>query len=142
MTRVDFHFNTPDKLSYACRLVRKVVRSGHRVVVWSAEAGDLDAFDRALWAFSPTEFVPHVHCDDPLASRTPVLLAQADIEPAHHEVMVNLGQQTPPLFGRFERLIELVATDENDRAAARERWRFYRDRGYPMTRHDLAHGRE
>ena len=32
MTDVAFHFNAPDKLAYACRLLRKAVGSGSRVV--------------------------------------------------------------------------------------------------------------
>lgn len=141
MTRVDFHFNTPDKIAYACRLVRKAVRSGRRVVVWSGERDILERFDAQLWAFSPTDFLPHVWCSDPLAAETPVLIASGDTEPEHHDVLVNLGTDTPPLFGRFDRLVELVATDEVDRVAARERWRFYRERGYPMTQHDLSASR-
>lgn len=141
MTHVDFHFNTPDKLDYACRLVRKIFNSGRRIVVWSGDSTTLEQFDERLWHFSATDFIPHVACDDPLAPVTPVLLASADAQPAHHDVMVNLGSGTPPLFGRFDRLVELVGTDEADRVAARERWRFYRDRGYPMTTHDLSDAR-
>ena len=33
MTRVDFHFNAPDKLHYCSRLLRKVLRTGQRAVV-------------------------------------------------------------------------------------------------------------
>jgi len=53
-------------------------------------------------------------------------------------VIVNLGDRTPPNFSRFDRLIELVSGDEADRAHARERFRFYRDRGYPMQTHDRS----
>ena len=31
MTEIAFHFNAPDKLAYACRLLRKAVASGARV---------------------------------------------------------------------------------------------------------------
>ena len=141
MTRVDFHFNAPDKLQYACRLVRKIVRSAHRAVVFSSEADALARFDELLWTFSRGDFIPHVDCADPLAPVTPVLLAAGDDEPLHHDVVVNIGTGQPPWFGRFDRLVEVVGADEHDRGAARERWRFYRDRGYPMTRHDLSGGR-
>ena len=30
MTEVQFHFNVPDRLVYACRLLRKALRSGAR----------------------------------------------------------------------------------------------------------------
>jgi DNA polymerase-3 subunit chi len=34
--------------------------------------------------------------------------------------------------------MEVVGADANERARGRERWRFYRDRGYPLEKHDLA----
>ncbi len=139
MTRVDFHFNVPDRIAYGCRLVRKIVRAGQQVVVWSDDANGLSSFDRALWTFAPLEFIPHVAAGDALAPDTPVLLACDDAPPTpHHDVLVNLGERTPPFFSRFERLIEVVSADDRVRALARERWRFSRDRGYPIDTHDLS----
>ena len=40
--------------------------------------------------------------------------------------------------GSFERLLEVVGREDADRQAARERYRFYRERGYRMADHDLA----
>ena len=35
-------------------------------------------------------------------------------------------------------MIEVVAADDADLEAGRGRWKFYKDRGYPLKRHDLA----
>jgi len=137
MTRVDFHFNAPDKLHYASRLVRKIYRGGKRVVV-HGEPVAIAEFDRLLWTFSALDFIPHVGAGDPLAPHTPVLLCSETCETPHVEVLVNLAQSTPAFFGRFERLVEVVGGDEADRARARERWRFYKDRGYAVHSFDLA----
>ena len=137
MTRVDFHFNAPDKLLYGCRLVRKAHRSGSRVLVWCEDAVRLKRFDELLWTFSDQDFIPHVAASDPLANETPFLLAAQAFESPHHEVIVNLGQQTPPQFSRYDRLIEIVSADPDDRQIARERWRFYKDRGYPLNTYDI-----
>ena len=58
MTEIAFHVNVPDRLAYACRLLRKAVRQGARVAV-TAPPATLRGLDRALWTFEPTEFVPH-----------------------------------------------------------------------------------
>jgi DNA polymerase-3 subunit chi len=138
MTRVDFHFNAPDKLHYGCRLLRKIHRGGGRAVVWCEDAVELARFDELLWTFSDQDFIPHVAASDPLAADTPFLLAAENFESPHHQVLVNLGQQTPPGFSRFERLIEIVSAEPTDRQVARERWRYYKDRGYPMNTFDIA----
>ncbi len=134
MTRVDFHSKVPDKLAYACRLVRKARAGKMQVVVFLQDAAQLQAFDDALWSFSAQDFLPHVRATDALAAQTPVILTD-DAEQAlpHHQILINLSTQTPSHFARFERLFEIVANEENDLAAGRERYRLYQQRGYPLT---------
>jgi len=40
-------------------------------------------------------------------------------------------------FSRFDRVVEPVDADQAARAASRERFKFYRDRGYQPTAHKL-----
>lgn len=142
MTRIDFHFNATDKVAYACRLARKARAAGSLLVFYSSDAALLAALDRDLWTFSALDFLPHVFAGDPLAAVTPILLANAAQGESptlpHHDVLVNLDSSQPAFFSRFERLIEVVEANEEDRVAGRVRWRFYKDRGYALTRHDLA----
>ena len=138
MTRVDFHFNVPDKIDYGCRLVRKIRKAGQQVVVYCDDDARLRQFDAALWSFAPLEFIPHLRASDPLAARTPVLLADTAVELPHHEVLVNLGAGLPQFFTRFERLVELVSIEPEDRAQARQRFRYYKDRGYALESHEVG----
>jgi len=140
MTDVEFHFNAPEKVGYACRLLRKAVAKGARVAV-TGEAQTLKDLDVALWTFSPLEFVPHCHQEAASAAvlaASPVVLAASAVAAPHHQVLVNLGEPVPEGFERFERLIEVVTQDEEDRQQARRRWKHYADRGYAITRRDLA----
>ena len=140
MTEVAFHFNAPDRLGYACRLLRKAVANGAKVVV-TAEADLLRELDVALWTFSSLEFIAHCHMqagDACTRARSPVVLAPAPGTAAHQQVLVNLGNAVPEGFERFERLIEVVTAADEDRQQARGRWKYYADRGYAITRHDLA----
>ncbi|MFM0050862.1 DNA polymerase III subunit chi [Caballeronia grimmiae] len=134
MTRIDFHTNVGDPLAYACRLARKAYASGRALVVL-AEPQRLAAFDEQLWTFAPLEFVPHCMAKSPLAEETPVVLASDLNDVPHHQVLVNLGAPVPAQFARFERLIEIVGNEGDELAAGRERFRFYRDRGYAIETH-------
>ncbi len=138
MTGIEFHFNAPGKLGYACRLLRKAAGKGAKVVV----TGNDDALvelDALLWTFSPLDFVAHCRAGAPAAmlQASPILLARSLGEVPHHDVLVNLGDSVPEGFERFERLIEVVAQDEADRAGARQRWKHYASRGYGLQRKDL-----
>ncbi|MEK9802900.1 MAG: DNA polymerase III subunit chi [Curvibacter sp.] len=43
----------------------------------------------------------------------------------------------PDGFEQYERVIEVVSLDEDDRLQARARWKQYTARGYTIQRHDL-----
>ncbi|CAN5373618.1 DNA polymerase III subunit chi [soil metagenome] len=134
MTRIDFYSNVPDKINYACRLVRKACAANCRVVLLSKDTAELTQLDEALWTFSQADFLPHVIAGDVLAERTPIVLSADDaIEFPHHQILINLSDRTPDHFARFERLIEVVSADDADKSAGRERYRFYQQRGYALT---------
>ena len=138
MTDIEFHVNVPDKLHYSCRLLRKAYRSGAKAVV-TAEPELLRRLDQLLWSYSATGFLPHCRSDAPAqtTAATPIWLAdQLDACPPGR-VLINLGQQVPGDFERFERFIEVASSEEGDRLAARDRWKYYRDRGYLLKRHEL-----
>jgi DNA polymerase-3 subunit chi len=114
--------------------VRKARAADMKVVVHLEDGRQLHAFDEALWTFSEQDFLPHVQAGDALAAQTPVILSQDANDPLpHHQVLINLSQRTPEHFARFERLFEILSTDESDLAAGRERYKQYQQRGYPLT---------
>jgi DNA polymerase III subunit chi len=142
MTDVDFHFNAPDRLAYACRLLRKAMRKGSCVAV-TGPAGTLDTVDRLLWTFEDTEFVPHLRLRrgavaPPRLQRTPVWLVDEAAQAVHLPVLVNLGDEPVGGFETFARLIEIVDQDAPAREAARARWRHYQSRGYKLTGHEVS----
>ena len=139
MTQIAFHFNVPDKMAYACRLVRKVTALGSRLVV-SADPHDLDPLNQTLWTFSAHDFLPHCLASDSPSMRkhSAVILATSLSDLPHHPVLVNLARLVPDGFEAFERVIELVSKDDADREPARVRWKYYTERGFDILRHDLA----
>lgn len=141
MTQIDFYTNVADKAHTACRIAAKGYSLGHRILVFCPDAQSAQAVDRLLWTTPPTGFVPHCSPADPLAPLTPIIIGYRDDEPVHDEVLLNLRAEWPAFFGRFQRLIEIVSLDDEDRAAARSRYKFYRDRGYEIRTHDLAQSR-
>ena len=137
MTRIDFYTNAADKLATACRIVAKGYQLRHRIVVACPDPETAQRIDRMLWTSPATAFIPHCAATDALAPLTPVVIDYRGDETVHDQVLVNLKPEWPPLFTRFERLIEIVTAEDEDRALARGRYKFYRDRGYEIRTHDL-----
>ncbi len=136
MTRIDFHSNIGDRIAYACRLARKAHAADNRIILLTADDEQRDALDQALWIFSAPDFLPHVTSDDPLAAQTPIVLAPHDADDLpHHQLLINLSSHAAAQFARFERVIEIVGRADGDVASGRERWTFYKDRGYLLQHH-------
>ncbi len=138
MTEVAFHFNAPDRVAYACRFLRKAVGLGARVLVTGSPV-TLSQLDAALWSLSPIDFIPHCSLADDarLVAASPVVLSDSIQSSAHRQVLLNLADLVPEGFEEFARVIEIVGSDDAGRQLARHRWKFYTDRGYSITRHDL-----
>lgn len=137
MTEVAFHFNMPDKTLYLCRLLRKAAAQRARVAIIGPQAA-LRELDEALWSFSQTDFVPHcsIGSDATVRDASPIVLGGEPAQAAHHEVLLNLDAQVPSGFERFSRVIEVVGLSEQELADSRIRWKYYKQRGYPLIRHD------
>jgi DNA polymerase-3 subunit chi len=138
MTRIDFYFEAEDKLQVACRLSAKAAKQKLRVLIYASDEMQAQNIDKLLWTWQPAGFLPHCMTRSPLAAHTPVLITHDPEDTPHDEVLLNLHSAWPPAFSRFQRLVEIVGRDNEDREAARERFRFYRDRGYAIANHDLS----
>lgn len=138
MTRVDFHFNVPDRLMYACRLLRKAYHQGAKLVV-TGDSAMLQQLDQTLWTFEQLEFLPHCGANSSreILERTAIVLAIDVRTPPQPDVLINLGTGVPDGFERYQRLIEIVGRAEQDRLPARERWKHYSSRGYPIQKHEV-----
>lgn len=138
MTEVAFHFNAPDKLGYACRLLRKAYLRDTRLLVL-VDPADRAALDAALWTMAPGAFIPHATDSDPahVWSRSPIQLASHLPPQAEASVLVNLLNEVPVGFDAYARVIEVVTGHDVDRQHARERWKYYKANGIEPQRHDL-----
>lgn len=160
MTKIDFYItniNTlDDYFNFACRLTEKAFRKQCDVYLHTASEAHMAALDELLWTFRPNSFLPHIsesnteknaetntsneynEKNQRMASGTGEILVACSGDPReHHDVLVNLTEQTPECFSRFTRVAEVVMGNDQAKAKSRERYKYYRDRGYPLEVHNL-----
>jgi DNA polymerase-3 subunit chi len=136
MTRVEFFFNVEDKMQKVAELSERAVGKGRRLHVFTPDESVSERLNRLLWTQPALSFLPHCAADDKLAEVTPVIIdSKGEVLP-HDDILINLQTDYPPFFSRFRRLIEIVGHDEADKVEARNRFRFYRDRGYEIRTFD------
>jgi DNA polymerase-3 subunit chi len=138
MTKVDFYTGSQDKLRTACQLSHKAMQGGVRAVISTPDAATADALDKLLWHYPATAFIPHSRGDAGASEQMPVVLSHGGDKFPHHELLISLHDECMPFFSRFERVIEIIGGDAEDSRMGRERFKFYRDRGYELRHIDLS----
>ena len=141
-TRVDFAFGEPHRLRTACQVVRKHYLAGRKLIIYHSDKRALARFDRLLWGFEPDAFIPHVSVQHPLAAQTPILLTDTapqplTVNPAEPIWLLNLDNQCPSTAAQFQRILEIVSDQEQDKQSARQRWRQYQQWQFDVRAHQL-----
>lgn len=144
MTKIDFYILPGDsedaRLATACRIADKAVQRDRHVFICPASPSEAKKLDDLLWTFSQGSFVPHA-----LVSETS---DAAPVEPVQigdgagplgerWDLLINLSSEVPDFFSRFTEVAEVVDAQAERRNLGRERYRFYRDRGYPLNTHQV-----
>lgn len=133
MTQIDCYHDQPDRLQQALRLALLAWERRKPITFYIPDSTRAATFDKALWTQDPQSFVPHCNANSAVADRTLIIITDHPDTVPQDELLVNLGDDVPPGFARFQRLFEIVSQNDADKAAARTRMAFYKDRGYPIT---------
>ncbi len=139
MTRVDFYLLEDVSIiaaaRFACRLAQKAVVAGQRVYVHANSEAHAQEIDALMWDYPRQQFLGHEMMNsDNAKPLTPVLIGWGE-EPIGDEVLVNLADQVPKFIGRFDRVAEIIVGER--KTVGRERYKFYRDCGYPLHHHEM-----
>jgi DNA polymerase-3 subunit chi len=145
VTQVDFYVlngnSDSEWFRLASRIAEKAMSLGQRVFINTENEDHARRLDEILWTFSQGSFVPHRIVDANTADTPPEpVLIGAGIEPKQQpwQVLINLSATVPEYFSRFERVAEVIDADDSRRASGRERFRFYRERGYELNTHNIS----
>lgn len=140
MTKVDFYIldsaQPLDALHYCCRLAEKALKKGLGIYIHCRSADQSTELDDLLWSFSAESFVPHTLKSAQAAGR--VVIGSDAVAPEAAELLINLAPEIPDFFSRFQRVGEIVCQEESWLLPSRNRYRFYKDRGYPLKTHKIS----
>jgi DNA polymerase-3 subunit chi len=140
MTEISFLHGVHDRLQAVAAWLGQAGSEGRKILVYAPQGDQRDQLDRLLWTLPATGFVPHCMDGNKLSAETPIVLAAQLDNPLHDGCLLNLSDEVPPGFSRFQQLIEIVSVNDADRLPGRERFRFYKERGYPLEARDISQG--
>jgi DNA polymerase-3 subunit chi len=145
VTHVDFYIlggeSEDVRLKFACKVADQAMQQSRHVFVNATSDTEARQLDELLWTFIQGSFIPHRVVRDgdaDVAPREPVLIGLRRAPPSDRwDLMINLAADVPDYFSRYERVAELVDGNATRREQSRERYRFYRDRGYSLNTHQV-----
>lgn len=122
-------------LLLVCELVHKAFAAQQPALVLCRDFPQAEALDDLLWSFDEDAFIPHQLAGDEDDAQTAVLIVPPGVETADRPLLINLRETCPA--AQFERVLEVVAADDTERAGSRDRWREYLRQGFEVNKFDM-----
>jgi DNA polymerase-3 subunit chi len=113
--------------------LEKLLARGERVVVMAGSPERVEALNAVLWTYSDRAFLPHGSAKDGFAEDQPIWLTTAEENPNGARALV-LTDGAAADVGSWPSAIEIFdGGDDAMVAAARARWKAYKDAGHTLT---------
>ncbi len=132
MTKIRFYTDVTEPVALIQYLVNQAWARQRRVTIYVPDRDQAQAIGDQLWQQTADSFVPNALADVANAALTPVQLAWLPEQIQQDDLLFNCQTSLPKFFSRFRHVFELIGTEEADKVAGRQRWAFYRDRGYEI----------
>ncbi|MCO7225367.1 DNA polymerase III subunit chi [Pleionea sp. CnH1-48] len=136
MTKVEFYILQDEKPHAAFRraveLIQNVYNDNKRVFVHTQDQRAAERMDELLWTHEANSFLPHLISGEASGLLPPIQIGYGQEPEIRPDVLINLSDEIPRFHGQFATVVEFAHGDEDTKAKARERFKYYRDRGYPL----------
>ena len=107
---------------------------GDRTLVMTGSPERAEALAGHLWTYRPDSFLPHGTAKDGAAAEQPIFLTAEEENPNGAKVLILCDGATRAEIGAFPLVCEMFdGNDETIVAAARERWKAYKDAGHKLV---------
>jgi DNA polymerase-3 subunit chi len=115
-------------------ILERCYSRGDRTLVMTGSPERAEALAGHLWTYRPDSFLPHGTAKDGAAAEQPIFLTAEEENPNGAKVLILCDGATRAEVGAFALVCEMFdGNDETAVAAARERWKAYKDAGHKLV---------
>lgn len=122
---------------FACKLIEKAYLKGHQIFVYCENESQAHQIDELLWSFEPKSFIPHHVQGEGPNLPPPIQIGYIDHAKGFKDICINLSNQIPSFAHQFQRMIEIVPQNEEQKQIKRQHFRFYKEQGYQIQSHTI-----
>jgi len=156
MTNINFYVSKQDGFKHRLNITHKLIGYAlkRNLIIHIHTDNEVMSkqVDDSLWTADKNSFIPHqIIMNSEYNKTTPSnnmansqnsnlnkVTISHEYEPLEKcDYLVNLSMQRPSFFSRFIKLAEIIDNSNDILSAGRERYAFYRDRGYNLAYHKL-----
>ena len=116
------------RMQAACHIAACHSRAGTPLWLYTGSREEAEQVDSLLWTFEDISFVPHALAGDHEADTVHIVIGWPAGAPAPGGRILNLAHSVPDDISPG-RIIELVLSRDDEKTAARNRFRQYRQNG-------------
>jgi DNA polymerase-3 subunit chi len=159
MSQIDFYIlaeNSSRNIDQIiCRLCEKALTQSLNVLIYTQSTTQAQQLDHLLWSFKNNSFIAHKDLLNLSESEQntittsffyPVIItnnsrsfSQQSNQPTQqsYQLLINLSAEIPPNFEQFPRIAEMIDKHSNEKNLARNRYRYYRQKGHHLNQYDV-----
>jgi len=138
--QVDFYLlgeSSPGAAKLACRLALMALERKQEIFIITASEASSEQLDELMWQYPEGRFIPHARTGGQDSAKAPVNIGMlSSLNPA--DVVINLCPEAVPQPERFNRVLEIVPYDDNEKEASRVKFRIYRNLGLNPQTHEIS----
>jgi len=128
LTEVIFYTGVADKYEWLAETCQKILARKKTAILHIAD-NDRRLVCEKLWTHTDISFIGN--SEDELDSNRRLILGPP-LGLQDREVYINFIRDIPLDFSSYKYLLEYVPEEASSRQAARQKYKWYQDRGYPL----------
>jgi len=137
MTQIEFYSvedeNNQLPFHHITEVVKRGYRKGQKVFIHTANKKLAEKIDEILWTHDAKSFLPHQLVGEDENTKPPIEIGFGQEPNIRPDILINLATEVPLFFSHFNWVFEYAFGDDENKEKARERFKFYRQRGYPLN---------
>ena len=137
MTEIIFYTGVSDELPFLVKLSEKTIKMRRKACIATRDIAHSKAVSKYLWTHDPTKFIPHSVDPEDLNDQLTALELRYDDTSSHLDILINLTEKKLSQFSSFHRLVEIITKNKGSIDMGRQRFKWYRDRGYDIKVHKM-----
>ena len=126
--------NSTAKQRTLCDLTEKIYLDKRDVVIHVADSREGDFYDKLLWTWKQSSFIPHKYIDtldEP--QEEPIIITQKILQAANFDIILLAAPAPKQVTDLFRVIIDFAnRSDQNQIVQSRERYKSYRSYQYEL----------